>query len=171
MKDYTTNESLQKNNPDNNPDPITGTPGAHPVGTGLGAASAGAAGAAIGAVGGPVGITVGAIVGAVAGGLAGKGVAEAVNPTAEEAYWRNFYKTRPYVDSRVDYDEYGPAYRYGWEARTRYGSRQFDDVESELERDWSRARGKSSLDWSHARHATRDAWEHIDNSYPGENRP
>ena len=34
---------------DSNPDPITGAPGSHPVGTGLGAAGAGAAGAAIGA--------------------------------------------------------------------------------------------------------------------------
>ncbi|NJL23055.1 MAG: hypothetical protein HC895_23115, partial [Leptolyngbyaceae cyanobacterium SM1_3_5] len=35
---------------DSNPDPITGEPGAHPVGTGIGAAGAGAAGAAIGGV-------------------------------------------------------------------------------------------------------------------------
>jgi hypothetical protein len=167
MKDYT-NDSLRKNNPDNNPDPITGSPGAHPVGTGVGAASAGAAGAAIGAVGGPIGIAIGAVVGAVAGGLAGKGVAEAVYPTAEEAYWRSSYKTRPYVESQADFDQYGPAYRYGWEARKRYSDRRFDDVESDLEREWSSARGKSSLDWTRARHATRDAWERIDREYPGE---
>ena len=63
-------------------DPITGTPGAHPVGTGLGAAAGGiAAGAAVGTVAGPVGTVVGAAAGAVAGGLAGKGVAETVDPT------------------------------------------------------------------------------------------
>lgn len=168
MKDYT-NESVRKNNPDNNPDPITGAPGAHPVGTGVGAASAGAAGAAIGAVGGPVGIAVGAVVGAVAGGLAGKGVAEAVNPTAEEAYWRNSYKTRPYYDANLDYDHYGPAYRYGWESRSRFRDRRFEDVEPELEKNWSSSRGRSSLDWTRARHATRDAWERVDQSRPGEN--
>ena len=65
-----------------NRDPITGTPGAHPVGTGVGAAAGGiAAGAAAGSVAGPVGTVVGAAVGAVAGGLAGKGVAEKVDPT------------------------------------------------------------------------------------------
>lgn len=65
-----------------NRDPISGAPGAHPVGTGLGAAAGGvAAGAAVGAIAGPVGMAVGAGVGAVAGGLAGKGVAEAVDPT------------------------------------------------------------------------------------------
>ena len=65
-----------------NRDPITGEPGAHPVGTGVGAAAGGiAAGAAVGSVAGPVGTVVGAAVGAVAGGLAGKGVAEKVDPT------------------------------------------------------------------------------------------
>ena len=57
------------------PDPITGEPGAHPVGVGVGALSAGAAGAAIGSIGGPIGVLIGAAIGAVAGGLAGKEVA------------------------------------------------------------------------------------------------
>jgi hypothetical protein len=56
-------------------DPITGEPGAHPVGVGVGAVSAGIAGAAIGAIAGPIGMVVGAAIGAVAGGLAGKEVA------------------------------------------------------------------------------------------------
>ena len=81
--------------PDSNPanrDPISGAPGAHPVGTGVGAVAGGAAaGAAIGAIAGPVGAVVGVAVGAVVGGLAGKGVAEMADPTAEEAYRR----TRP----------------------------------------------------------------------------
>lgn len=65
-----------------NRDPLTGEPGAHPVGTAVGAtAGAVAAGAAVGSVAGPVGTAVGAAVGAVAGGLAGKGVAETVDPT------------------------------------------------------------------------------------------
>src|SRR5712672_3475723 len=119
---------------DANRDPITGTPGAHPVGTGVGAAGAGAAGAAIGALGGPVGIAVGAAVGAVAGGLAGKGVAESVNPTAEDAYWRSNFKSRPYAGSAT-YDEYAPAYRYGWESRARHGDKRWEDVEGNLRSD------------------------------------
>lgn len=68
--------------PDANRDPITGAPGAHPLGTGAGAAAGGMAGAAAGTVAaGPVGTVIGAAIGAVAGGLAGKGAAEAVNPT------------------------------------------------------------------------------------------
>ena len=76
-------------NRDANPDAITGEPGSHPVGAGLGAAAGGAAaGAAAGVVGGPVGAAVGAVVGGIAGGLAGKGVAEQIDPTQEDAYWR-----------------------------------------------------------------------------------
>ena len=76
-------------------DPITGTPGAHPVGVGLGAAAGGmAAGAAAGTVAGPVGTAIGAAAGAIVGGLAGKGIAEQIDPTIEEAYWRENYTAR-----------------------------------------------------------------------------
>ncbi len=67
------------------PDPITGEPGAHPVGVGVGALGAGAAGAAIGSIGGPIGMLIGAAIGAVAGGLAGKEVATSSGESAAEA--------------------------------------------------------------------------------------
>ena len=102
---------------DMNRDPITGAPGSHPVGTGIGAAGGGAAGTAIGSAAGPVGTVAGAVIGDVAGGLAGKGVAEQIDPTAEEEYWRVNYKTRSYVPSGATYDQFAPAYRYGWESR------------------------------------------------------
>ena len=77
------------------PDPITGAPGSHPVGTGLGGRRRRAAGAFVGAaLGGPVGGLVGAVLGAVSGGLTGKGVAESFNPSAEHAYWREHYRHR-----------------------------------------------------------------------------
>ena len=153
---------------DANRDPITDAPGAHPVGVGVGAASAGMAGALIGAVAGPVGIAVGAAVGAVAGGLAGKGVAEAVNPTAEDAYWREEYRNRPYYDHGVAYDEFAPAYRYGWESRGRYSGRRYDEVESDLGRDWERFKGKSRLNWERAKMAARDAWHRVEEKQPGD---
>ena len=70
-----------------------------------------AAGAATGTVAGPVGTAVGAAVGAVVGGLAGKGIAEAIDPTVEDAYWRDNYRSRPYA-SDASYDDFGPAYAY-----------------------------------------------------------
>ncbi len=148
---------------DANRDPISGAPGAHPVGTGIGAALGGAAaGAATGTVAGPVGTVVGAAVGAIVGGLAGKGVAEAIDPTREDAYWRENYNTRPYV-SGASYDDFGPAYAYGVSSYTRHAGHghSFDDIESDLARDWNTARGKSSLTWDRAKNATRDAWNRV----------
>lgn len=70
---------------DTNPDPLTGQPGAHPLGTGVGAAGVGGVATVVGAaVAGPVGAVVGAVVGSVAGGLVGKGTAESLNPSSED---------------------------------------------------------------------------------------
>jgi len=148
--------------PDANRDPITGAPGAHPIGTGVGAAAGGlAAGALAGSVAGPVGTVVGAAIGAVAGGLAGKQVAEMVDPTAEVGYWRENFSSRPYVNRDSKFDDYGPAYRHGAESYSRSNGRSFDDAEPELKRDWERVKGNSSLSWENAKHATRDAWQRI----------
>jgi hypothetical protein len=146
-----------------NRDPITGAPGAHPVGTGLGAAAGGmAAGAAAGAVAGPIGAVAGAAVGAVVGGLAGKGIAENIDPTIEEAYWRENYRSRPYATKGdYTYDDYGPAYMYGVDNYSRYPGKTFDEVEGDLGRDWQRAKGKSRLAWDDAKHATKDSWHRL----------
>lgn len=145
---------------DTNPDPITGEPGSHPVSTGVGAAVTGAAaGAAGGAAAGPVGAVAGAVIGGVAGGYAGKAIGEQIDPTAEDAYWRENYRNRPYVDKGVEYDTYRPAYQYGWESRSQYQGRSFDEIEPELQKNWSSRHVK--LDWQKARPAARDAWERI----------
>jgi hypothetical protein len=167
---------MNSNQPDKgsaNRDPITGAPGSHPVGTGLGAAAGGmAAGAAAGTVAGPVGTVVGAAVGAVVGGLAGKGIAEKIDPTIEEAYWRENYMSRPYVNKSYSYDDYGPAYMYGVDNYSRYQGRKFEDVEAELGRDWQRAKGKSRLAWEDAKHATKDAFHRasdaVERAVPGD---
>ena len=148
---------------DTNPDPITGEPGSHPVGTGIGATGGATTGAVVGGVvGGPIGGAVGVVVGGIVGGLAGKAVAEGVNPTVEDAYWRENHPLRPGIDPHIPYDEYQPAYQYGWESREQYGDKRFDEVESDLERDWDTAKGKSGLTWEKAKTATRDAWYRVD---------
>jgi uncharacterized protein (TIGR02284 family) len=143
-----------------NLDPITEAPGAHPVGTGVGATGGGVAGAAIGAVGGPIGAAVGLVAGALVGGLAGKATAERINPTVEEAYWRESYTREPYYEAGRSFDDYGPAYAYGWGATTTYPG-PFEEVEPALARDWDGRRGNSSLDWQQARPATRAAWDRV----------
>lgn len=157
-----------------NRDPITKAPGAHMVGTGVGAAAGGAAGIAAGVaasaatgmatgtvLGGPVGAAVGLVAGAVVGGLAGKAVGEAVNPTKEEQYWRSNYKSETYHDKNFTYDDYGPAYRTGYEAFGSNSGKSFDEVEKDLEKEYSRNRGSSRLDWQGARPAARSAWDRL----------
>jgi hypothetical protein len=150
-----------------NRDPLSGAPGAHPVGVGAGATGGAAAGAAIGAAGGPIGSAVGATVGGVAGGLAGKGAAEAVNPTVEDTYWRSNYSTRPYVDRGAAYDTYRPAYQYGWESYSRNRGRKFEEVEGDLARGWDKAKAGSQLTWEKAKSAVRDAWHRVASAVPG----
>ncbi len=115
-----------------NPDPITGEPGAHPVGTGVGATGGAVAGATVGSVAGPVGTVVGAAIGAVAGGMAGKAAAEGVNPTVEDSYWRENYNKHPSYKSDYTYDDYAPAFRSGytgWERAQASGGKSFDSIE------------------------------------------
>ena len=147
---------------DANRDPITDAPGAHPVGTGIGAAAGGmAAGAAVGTVAGPVGTAVGAAVGAVVGGLAGKGVAEMVDPTAEEAYWRETYTRRPYYNKNYTFDDYGPAYRYGVDYYRDNPHSSFEHHEAAMKRDWDKRKLRSRLSWEDAKHASRDSWQRV----------
>jgi hypothetical protein len=150
-------------NADANPDAITGAPGSHPVGTGVGAATAGAIGTMIGSVvpgvGNLIGGAVGAVVGAVAGGYAGKAVAEAVNPTDEDAYWRAEHRNRDYYVDKYDYDtDYSPAYRTGIELYNENPGRSYADVQNELRTRWETRRGKSRLDWDRAKLAMEDVW-------------
>ncbi|HSU22606.1 hypothetical protein NF681_20375 (plasmid) [Comamonadaceae bacterium OTU4NAUVB1] len=165
MSDLTNDHGVKK----------TGDGTATGVGAALGGAVGGvaggaAAGAAIGGMTGPVGALVGAAVGVVAGALAGKSAA--ADPVAEDAYWKDNYASRSYVGSGSNYDDYGPAYGYGVNAFSRHPDRKFDDVESDLGRDWHQSRGTSSLDWDRAKHASRDAWnrlsDKVERAVPGD---
>ena len=164
----TTSNKKTVSDKDANRDPLSGAPGAHPVGVGLGAAGGGAAGAAIGAIGGPVGAAIGAVAGAVAGGLTGKAVAESVDPTVEDAYWEENFASRSYVDRTSSYDDYRPAYRTGYEGYTKYPGRSFEEVESDLASDYERAKGSGKLTWDRAKQATRDAWHKVEHALPGD---
>ena len=143
-----------------NADPITDAPGSHPVETGIGAATVGAAtGMALGSVIGPVGTAIGAAVGAIAGGYAGKGVGEMIDPTTEDNWLRDNFRSRPYVQEGDAFEKYQPAYRYGAVAESRYGADEFDTIEEELESDWHDQAGEPVMPWSHIRGAVKDSYE------------
>jgi hypothetical protein len=108
-----------------------------------------------------VGTLVGGVVGAVAGGLAGEGLAEAINPSVEDDYWRRNYTSRPYVVAGARYDTYRRAYEYGWQAYQKNPTRTFEEMEPQLREEWGRG-GPEGLTWDDAKDAVRDAWHRVE---------
>lgn len=145
---------------DANRDPLSGAPGAHPVGVGVGAAAGGmAAGALTGTMAGPIGTVIGAAVGAIAGGLGGKAVAEAFDPTVVDEHWKGRFQDEAYYQPNTTYDDYAPAYRLGARSRQQSSSTDFEDAEGTLAREYDQVRGDSKLDWERARLAARASWD------------
>lgn len=147
-----------------NSDPVSGEPGAHPIGTGLGAAMGGAAaGAAAGTIAGPIGAIAGTIIGGIAGALAGKAVAESVDPTVESTYWKTEYSKRPYAKSDLDFAAYEPAYRAGWESYS--PASEWPSVEpvakKRWEENWESEGGAPSMTWEEAKAAAEDAYHRV----------
>ena len=141
-----------------NPDPITDSPGSHPIEVGAGAALGGAAsGAAVGMVAGPVGAVIGAAVGAIAGGLAGKGVGELIDPTTEDNWLRESFAHKEYAGKKESYEHYEPAYKYAAHAETRYPGKKFDEIDSHLEADWEKSEHAKVMPYKKARPAIMDA--------------
>lgn len=144
--------------------------------SGVGEAAGRAKGAAIGgAIGHAIGVGTDVVVGAAAGGIAaGKSaarkIAELVNPTAEHEFWREEFANRPYFTLRTPYEQYGPAYQYGWESYVKHNLevKTFKDVEPQLGRDWESRRGQSKLSWTLAKGAARDAWQRVEKAACGD---
>jgi hypothetical protein len=93
-----------------------------------------------------------------------------VDPSVEDAYWREHFATRPYVKAGERYESFQPAYRRGWEARGRFGEWEF--AEAELRREWQEHHARSGLAWEVAGKAVRDAWDRLSPGadYSRENR-
>lgn len=166
---------IQREVRDPNRDPISGAKGAHPVGVGVGAAAGGAAGALAGSVvpgvGTVIGAAIGLVVGAVGGGYAGKGIAEVIDPTEEDRYWRDNLPRASYYNSDYNFeDDYGPAYGLGYASRSTRLDSRFDDAEPEMRERWESIKGKSRLEWDQARQAVADAWHRYDNVHKDANK-
>ena len=80
-----------------------------------------------------------------------------INPSAEEAYWREAYRNEPYYRQEFGYEDYDPAYRVGYTGPMRRNG-EFDQLEGQLKDDFDRVRGRSRLRWEEAREATKAAW-------------
>jgi hypothetical protein len=84
-----------------------------------------------------------------------------VDWSEDDAYWRQNYRDRPYFQAGRDYDFYQPGYRFGYDAASRYQDRQWNDVESNLSRDWDRYEQRGISTWQQVKDAVRDAWDRV----------
>jgi uncharacterized protein (TIGR02271 family) len=78
----------------------------------------------------------------------------------DDAYWQKSHSSRPYYKQGTEYSYYKPAYAYGSQSYSKYQGKAFDEVESDLRRDWeSDATRASSYRWDSAKLAVRDAYD------------
>ena len=144
---------------DRNADPITNEAGSHPIETGIGAVVAGAAGGmAAGAAAGPVAAAAGVVVGALAGGYAGNRVGEYIDPTTEDHWLRDHFRSRPYGREGADYEDFCPAFRYGALAESKHGDTGLDLTDERLRSEWE-ASEDHEMPWEEAKEAVKDGYD------------
>ena len=82
---------------------------------------------------------------------------------AEDDYWRQNYQNRPYVGSSRSYENWQPAYRYGFESAQTHRDKRWEDVEHNLRSGWDTYphRGTARSTWEQVKDAVRDGWDRI----------
>lgn len=82
--------------------------------------------------------------------------------TYEPDYRKHFQSS--YRGSKVKYDDYQPAYRYGYNLATsdQYQGRDWSEIEPEVRRNWERQNPGSA--WDKFKGAVREAWDSVTNS-------
>ena len=80
----------------------------------------------------------------------------------EDSWWRENYGGRPYATGR-NYEEFRPAYQYGFESGSHHMGRNWNDVESDLRTGWDRHEGRGGAEstWDKVKDAVRDAWNRV----------
>lgn len=80
----------------------------------------------------------------------------------DDRYYRTHFQSN-YGSSGSSYDDYAPAYSYGTQMRSdsRYGGRQWDDVESELRTDWESRNTGVGATWEKMKAAVRHGWDRM----------
>lgn len=140
----------------------------HSIGEGTGAGAGAIAGAVIGSAAGPIGTVVGAVAGAIGGSKAGGAIAEAVNPTAYNEHFQKSYNSASYYKADSTWNDYEPAYKYGYDQYGTYAGKKFEDVENDLARGWDSTKANSNLAWNDAKGAVKDGWHYIERAMPGD---
>ena len=132
------------------------------VGEAAGGISGVLAGAAIGSIGGPIGTVIGGIAGALGGWWTGRAISEAASnfSHADDTHYRDAYEGSSSRLGDRSYDDVRPAYQLGHLASRNpdYQGRDFEEVETDLQRGWNDDVSRSSGSWQQVRGFARDAF-------------
>lgn len=139
---------------------VSGEPESNLAAVGAGGIIGAAAGATLGAVAGPLGAGLGAAAGSVIGGAIADKAQDELDPKVEELYWQEQHTKRSYYKSGDLYEDYLPAYRFGWENAIykKYGDRSFEQIEPQLQTSWETGHSEP---WELVRDKVRDAFQRI----------
>jgi hypothetical protein len=77
----------------------------------------------------------------------------------EDAFWRKQFEQESYFQKGMTWDDYEPAYRYGYDFYQKHPDRKFEDMESDMSSGWDKFKAKSRLKWENAKDAVRAAWD------------
>lgn len=98
---------------------------------------------------------------------------EQIDLSDEDRYWHDHYDQQPYWGR--NYDEFQPAFQYGWESamKPEYRGKKFEEIEAQLRAGWSDYNGSSRTDWDSMKWAVKDAYNRIQRrlGVPMEYRP
>ncbi len=132
------------------------------VGEAVGGLGGVVTGAAIGSPAGPIGTIIGGIAGAVGGWWAGRTVSEAVGKfnNHDDNNYRQAYESRSDRLADRSYEDVRPAYQLGHLASENpdYGGRNFEAIESDLQRGWSNDLRARHGDWAAVRPYAEEAY-------------
>jgi len=80
----------------------------------------------------------------------------------EDLWWQENFSSRPYA-AGYTYEEFRPAYRYGFESARHNMGRTWKDVESDLRTGWDKFEHRSAggSTWENIKDAVRDAWHRV----------
>jgi hypothetical protein len=81
----------------------------------------------------------------------------------EDNYWAENFSSRPYALGPDYYDQFRPAYRYGFESARDSLGRPWEEAEPDLASGWERYRVESGSPsaWDEIKAAVRDAWDRV----------
>jgi hypothetical protein len=80
---------------------------------------------------------------------------------ADESFWRENYRSRPYADESRGFEHYRSGYKYGYDSADRIGRRPWNEAEPELRKGWDRYEGRGQSTWDDIKESVRDAWDRI----------